>query len=541
MESWERFRDQFLEEFFLANPTIAVDQGRHDFDGRLPDWSEAGLRRWTNRLKDLRRKTNSFATRTLQSAERFEREHTLAIIDEELFWLETVRWPFKSPTFYSSALDPTTYLTHPYAPLEDRLRSYIDHARAMPKAAQQIRRTLQLPLPRTYLQVGRLILGGLASYLENDVPSVFRGQGDNRLQREFEETNRAAAVAMRDLDRWFQSNESTTTEDFALGADHFREMLRATEQLDLSLDRLEEIGRRDLQENLKALERACRSFAPGADIRDCVARLQSDKPDQGPIEGARRQLAQLKQFVLTSNLAGVPSQDQALVLEAPPHQRWNFAFIDIPGAYEEGLDSIYYIAPPDPEWNEQERQDYLPGKADLLFTSIHEVWPGHFLQYLHARRAQSPLGRIFGSYAFVEGWAHYAEELMWEAGLEQQRPEIRIGQLLNALLRNVRLLSAIGLHTTGMTVQESERMFQEKAFQDAGNSRQQAARGTFDPGYLNYTLGKLIIRKLRRDWTAAHGARLDWRSFHDQLLSYGSPPLPLVRRRMLGPESGPAL
>ena len=541
MESWERFRDHFMEEFFLANPTFAVDQGRHDFDGRLPDWSEAGLKQWTDRLKELRRKADSFPLPTPPSEQRFERDYTLAVIDEELFWLETLQWPFKNPTYYSAALDPTIYLTRSYAPMDDRLRAYIDHARAMPEAGRQIRANLRMPLPRTYQQVGRLIFGGLASYLEKDVPRVFSGHGDSQLQKEFEEANRAAVAAMRELDGWLESNQSTVTQEFALGADHLREMLRATEQVDLPLDRLEEIGQQDLQENLQALERACRSFAPGAGIRECVARLQSDKPEQGPIEEARRQLDHLKQFVLAKNLAGIPSQDQAVVLEAPPHQRWNFAFIDIPGPYETDPTSIYYIAPPDPDWSEREQQDYLPGKADLLFTSIHEVWPGHFLQHLHSRRVQSPMGRVFSSYAFVEGWAHYTEELMWEAGLEDQSPEMRIGQALNALLRNVRLLSAIGLHTAGMTVQESEQMFREQAFQDAGNSRQQAARGTFDPGYLNYTLGKLIIRKLRQDWSAANGGGLDWRSFHDQLLSYGAPPLPLVRRRMLGPDSGPAL
>ena len=141
-------------------------------------------------------------------------------------------------------------------------------------------------------------------------------------------------------------------------------------------------------------------------------------------------------------------------------------------------------------------------------------------------------------YAFTEGWAHYAEEIMWEAGLGNGDPEIHIGQLLNALLRNVRFISAIGLHTGTMTVAESERMFRDKACQDPGNARQQAARGTFDPAYLNYTLGKLMIRKLRDDWTASRGGRKAWGAFHDQFLSYGSPPIPLARKAMLGSDGG---
>jgi uncharacterized protein (DUF885 family) len=172
----------------------------------------------------------------------------------------------------------------------------------------------------------------------------------------------------------------------------------------------------------------------------------------------------------------------------------------------------------------------------LLFTSVHEVWPGHFLQFLHSNNSPSKFGQVFIGYAFAEGWAHYTEEMMWDAGLGEGDSTVHIGQLLNALLRNVRLISAIGLHTGKMTVEQSERMFRELAFQDPGNARQQAARGTFDPAYLNYTMGKLMIRKLRDDWCADRGGREAWKDFHDQFLSFGGPPIPLVRKAMLRNE-----
>jgi uncharacterized protein (DUF885 family) len=205
------------------------------------------------------------------------------------------------------------------------------------------------------------------------------------------------------------------------------------------------------------------------------------------------------------------------------------------------MPSVYYIAPPDPAWSEVEQAAYVPGETRLLFISVHEVWPGHFLQYLHANRSPSRFGRLFVGYAFSEGWAHYSEEMMWEAGLGRGNPEMQIGQILNALRRNVRFMSALGLHTGGMTVAESERLFTDIAFLDPGNARQQAARGTYDPAYLNYTLGKLMIRKMRDDWTLDRGGQEAWRAFHDQLLSYGGPPLPLVRRALLGDDSGPPL
>jgi uncharacterized protein (DUF885 family) len=237
----------------------------------------------------------------------------------------------------------------------------------------------------------------------------------------------------------------------------------------------------------------------------------------------------------------IPGTEQALVHESPPYQRWNFAYIDIPGPYEKGLPSVYYIAPPDPKWTRAEQADYIPGEADLLFTSVHEVWPGHFLQFLHSNRSHSKFGQVFVGYAFAEGWAHYSEEMMWEAGLGNGDPETHIGQLQNALLRNCRYLSAIGMHARGMTLAQSEAVFRNDCYQDAGTARQQAARGTFDPAYLNYTLGKLMIRQLREDWTKDKGGRAAWKRFHDEFLAYGGPPIPLVRRAMLGPNAGPAL
>ena len=221
-------------------------------------------------------------------------------------------------------------------------------------------------------------------------------------------------------------------------------------------------------------------------------------------------------------------------MEAPAYRRQNFAYINIPGPYEKNLPSVYYIAPPDPTWSKADQEAYIPGKSVLLFTSAHEVWPGHFLQFLHSNRSDWTFGQLFVGYAFAEGWAHYAEEMMYDAGVGGATPETHIGQLSEALLRDVRFLSAIGLHTGGMTMAQSERMFREKGFQDPGNARQQAARGTYDPAYLNYTLGKLMIMQLRDDWIAAHPGPNALKAFHDQFLSYGGPPIPLVRAQMLG-------
>jgi len=254
------------------------------------------------------------------------------------------------------------------------------------------------------------------------------------------------------------------------------------------------------------------------------------------VEGAREQLAGLKQFLLDEDIVSIPGTEDALVDEAPPHRRVNLAYIMIPGPFEQDLPSTYFIAPPDPAWSAEDQAAYLPGEKDLLYVSVHEVWPGHFLHFLHGKRSESVFGRLYYTYSTTEGWAHYAEQLMFDAGLDGGDPESHIGQLKNALLRNVRYLSAIGLHTGGMSVEDSRAMFEEMAFQDYGNAIQQAQRGTYDPGYLNYTLGKLMINKLREDWTATRGGRAAWKEFHDKFLSYGGPPIPMIRADMLGDD-----
>jgi uncharacterized protein (DUF885 family) len=269
--------------------------------------------------------------------------------------------------------------------------------------------------------------------------------------------------------------------------------------------------------------------------------LNAEKPVGGPVASATRQIPELEAFVRQHDLVTIPGTEQALVRESPPYNRQNSAYIDPAGPYEKGIPSIYYISPPDPAWPKDKQDAYVPGEKDLLFTSVHEVMPGHFLQFLHSNRTPSWIGRLFVGYAFAEGWAHYTEEMMLEAGLGADDPGTRVGQISNALLRDCRYLSAIGLHARGMTLAQSDALFRTQCYQDAGTSEQQAARGTYDPAYLNYTLGKLMIRKLRADWTAKHGGRRAWKAFHDQFLSYGGPPIPLVRQAMMRESTAKAV
>ena len=531
---WSKFVDEFIESYFVANPDFAVGAGRHDFDGQMRDLSAAGIQKEIARLEQMRSRTVAFTDDAMSPEERFQREYVLSAIDVDLFGLRDARFPSSNPDWYLSAgLDPNTYVNVPYAPVDQRARAFIKYAQQIPATAGHIRANLQTPLPRTFIDYGVAGFSGLADFYRNDVPQAFAEAKDPQLQSELKAAIEPAARAMDELSKWLGAQRANANDAFALGPEKFAAMLQMTERVTTPLDRLEAIGRADLERNLAALTDACKRFAGNQSIDACIEKMNADKPQGGAVEGARNQLSDLRKFIVDQDIVTIPGTEEALVQEAPAYQRQNFAYINIPGPYEKDLPSVYYIAPPDPKWPKAEQDAYVPGKADLLFTSVHEVWPGHFLHSLHSNRSSWKFGQLFVGYAFAEGWAHYTEELMIEKGLANDAPELHIGQLLNALLRNVRYLCAIGLHTQGMTVTQCEQMFKEKAYQDPGNARQQAARGTYDPGYLNYTMGKLMIRRLRDDWSASRGGEKAWSQFNDEFLSFGGPPIPLVREQMM--------
>ena len=539
---WTSFVQSFLDGWFKLDPAFAVYQGKHEFDGQLPDWSHAGLTRQADYLKEAITKAQGFKDASLTPQQRFERDYLIKVAEGKLFWLTDADQPHSNPAYYvGGGLDPNVYLARPYADLPTRMKAVIALFDNVPTAAVNIRANLKTPMPASYIDYGVAAFNGFADFYAHDAGQAFTGVKDAALQKQFADSSAKASKAMRDIATWLQSQRGSATTNFALGGDRFSRMLKATEDVDVPLDQLEAIGKADLAKNQAALKAACAQYAPGATIEACMTKMQNDKPPEGPVEAARRQIPMLKQFVLAHDIVSIPGTEEAKVEEAPPYNRQNSAYIDPPGPFDKGIPSVYYIAPPDPSWPKAEQDAFVPGKDDLLFTTVHEVMPGHFVQFLHANRSPSIFGQLFVGYAYAEGWAHYAEQMMWDAGLGNGEPETHIGQLSNALLRDCRFLSAIGMHAHGMTQAQSEEMFRTQCFQDPGNAKQQAARGTYDPAYLNYTLGKLMIMKLRADWTATRGGRKAWKAFHNQFLSYGGPPIPLVRQAMMNEPQAKAV
>lgn len=537
-DPWDVFIEEQIEAHLEAHPAWAVTQGRHEYDGQLPDWSEAGLQAEVQRLRQARRDALAFADADLSPEQQYQRDYFVSRVDHDLFWRVKARWPYRNPQFYfgwmSDSLDPAPYITLDYAPVEERMAAFTGYLEALPEAARQIRSNLRMPMPETWLQLGIDAFSGYASYFRDEVPAVWADVEDEALQRRFRAANERAIASMTELADWLELGRAIADQSFALGPSLYQEMLWDTERVRIDLEALEEAARSDMQRNLAALRNACAEFAPGLDLRRCMDKMSARKPEEGSVAAARAQLEETRAFLDQADLVSIPGSETALVEESPPYARSNFAYISIPGPWEENQPSVYYISPPDPAWPEDVQRGYVAGESDLLFTSIHEVWPGHFLNFMHANRAPWLYGRAFVTYAYAEGWAHYTEELMLEAGLRNADAETRIGQLSNALLRNARFLASIGLHTQGWTVEDAQAFFMDEAYQSEGTALRQAARGTYDPAYLNYTLGKLMIRRLREDWTAERGGREAWREFHDAFLTYGGPPIPLVRQQMLG-------
>lgn len=540
---WEKFTGEFIEDLFAAEPTRAVWAGRHEFDGQLQDVSARAIRdRGVMLRRYAQRAREEFSADALSPEQDLERRHLVSSIESMLFSVETAEYHLRNPAWYAGPLSPSVYVSREYAPKDDRLAALTAHLEKIPDYLEQMRGTLEPPFPRPFVRTALVNFGGLASHLEDDAPGLFADVEDEELKAGFAEALAPAVQALREVETWLELRLEDAGGDFALGEERYRELLWRRYRIDLDWKTLKGVAQADLARNLELLRTACKLVDPDITIAGCAAMVRDDKPGQGAVARANEQLPELRQFLVRADIIGIPGDETAFVAEAPAYRRTNSAYIEIPGAYEEGLPAIYYIAGPDPEWPPEVQRQYVPGEADLLNTSVHEVWPGHFLHSLYIRRSGNQMGKILWNAMLSEGWAHYTEELMQEAGLSEGKPLLRVGQILDALMRDVRFLSSIGLHVEGMSVETSQRMFTELAYLDPGNAQQQALRGTYDPDYFVYTLGKLIILKMREDWTAARGGRAAWKAFHEELLSLGSAPLPVLRDAMMGPgDPGPLL
>lgn len=545
--SFETVANAQLDAYIEAHPGRGVELGLHQYDGKLPEVSQAALDAEIARLEASIADLDAVDPAGLSKLEKVERDTLLTTLRGTHFDLATRRHPWRNPMFYLEPLSLSAYISRDYAPLEERAAAIIAIASATPGHLEHAKTNLEPNLPRTFIETALLQTRGNATFVREDVTKAVQelAQTNPELHTKVTASLADMAKALDAFAVFLEERKGQATDEYALGAETFAAMLKQTQGFDVDLARLQEVLQADLQRNLAAMDAAAKTIDPKKSTKKVVAQVSKKKPAaKAVLQVATDQAQEMRQFLIDERIVTIPTDDTAKVVESPPFMRWNAAFLDSAGVFEQkALPSFYYISPPDPKWPKAKQRDYIPGTSDLLFITIHEVWPGHFLHGLHVKTNDSRILKSLWNYASGEGWAHYTEEMMWNQGISED-PAVHIGQLQNALLRNVRALSAIGLHTGTMSVEQSKQMFLDQGFQDEANAEQQATRGTFDPMYLAYTIGKLAILKLRDDYKKkmeAEGKPFDLQAFHDEFLSYGAAPLPAVREAMLGPDAGPVL
>lgn len=538
----ERFEDLaavVANHIYRFDPAKAVSLGLHRYDGLLPDRTPAAIEEERVQLERDRDALLSHDAKTLTPLQQDERDVLLAEVRGRLFRLVDMDVARTNPMSYTPAINLDAYILRDYAPAADRAAAVIRMCKSLPGYLAQARTNLQPPMPAPWIATALLQTKGMVTFVDKDVRQTFAMITIPLAnQAEIDPAIDTCKAALAEHVAWLEAQLPRGTQDFRLGTEKFLRMLAETQGVETDVARLRAMADADLARNLAAMTEAAKAIDPARPTAAVVAAMAKDQPAATDVIAlATAQTRAMRQFVLDHKIASIPSDEDATVMESPAFLRYNSAFLNASGVFEtRPLPSFYYISPPDPAWSAAEQAAYIPPKMDLLFTTIHEVYPGHFLQRLHKAKAPSRTLQAFCTYSNSEGWAHYTEEMMFDAGAGGGTPQARIGMLKEALLRNVRFVVALGIHTGTMTVEEATQLFADKAFVDPGNAKQQATRATFDPMYLSYTLGKLMIHDLRTAWLAAHpGATLG--QFHDEFLSHGCAPIPVIRRAMLGSSS----
>jgi uncharacterized protein (DUF885 family) len=516
-------RDRILKTWLAREPRWGRAVGLHRYDGKIADYSRASIEREIALGRAELAELAAVDAAALSPDEALD----LALMKQReegvLFRLVDITAWRTRPDFYTELFAVQDYVDRDYAPAQERMARLVEHEEAALAQVAHVRDNLVLPLSKPVARVAARRFAGFATYLRGEVAARMRGLGDAALQARFAHHNAALASAADDIARWLEREVVPSGDDsHVLGRAGYEKLLRAQEGLRTPLDDLERLAEQDLAANRAAYEALER------------AGVKSDRPKEADfIATAAAIVEEARAFVKARGLVTLRGDARAVVRETPPFMRWNPASIDASGPFESAPAAFFNVTLPDPALPLKEREEYLATVAALRTTAVHEVYPGHFVQALAQRLAPTAMQKMSDSYSFTEGWAHYAEQMMIEEGFGGGTDENRMGQLSRALLRDCRFVVSIGIHARGMSLDHAVRRFVEDCHIDEANAREQAVRGTFDPGYFAYTLGKLQILALREEAKKKLGASFSLRRFHDALLAHGSPPVALIQDRVL--------
>lgn len=545
-----RLADDYFDGFYFPqNPTTATSSGIHRYDSELEDYSRAGIDRRIAALQDWERSFMAIDPKALSQPQQGDRALLLGNVRSTLLSLQRIRPWQKNPDSYSSGITFSAYtlMTRKFAPPAERLRQLIARERKMPAALAAARENLRNP-PQIYTEIALEQLPGLVSFFEHDVPAAFEEVDDAALRAEFDRANGVVVQALRDYEAWMRSDLLPRSKgDYRIGADSFRRKLAYDEMVEIPLERLAEINMANMRHNQQEFARVARELDPQKSPQQVLAGLAADHPSREqllPAFGAT--FDGLVGFLSERHIISLPSEIRPIIGETPPFMRAiTFASMDTPGPFEKVATEAYFnVTLPDPGWDAQKTAEFMAQFSYPVINTIavHEAYPGHYVQFMWMHQVDDRVRKILGASSNAEGWAHYCEQMMLDEGFgssgeRREALRLRLGQLQDALLRNARFMVGIGLHTGQMSFDQGVDFFVREGYQSRAVGVVETKRGTSDPTYLYYTLGKLQILKLRADVQKKQGQDFRLQRFHDDFMRQGFPPIAIVRKAMLGDDS----
>jgi uncharacterized protein (DUF885 family) len=556
-QQFQRVSDEYFDQvYFPYAPTGGTLTGYHQYDTKLEDYSRKTIDSEVAALKQFKTRVAAIPAAGLDETTRGDREMVLSSIRSTLLMLETIRPWEKNPDIYSGSMSNSafTLMERKFASPDDRLRSLIAREKQMPSRLDEARVNLKNP-PHIYTEIAIEQLPGIISFFEHDVPLAFADAKDAALKSEFAQTNAAVIAALNSYLGWLKTDLLPKSNgDFRIGADTFSKKLAYDEMVDMPLDKLLEIGWADLRKNQQHFNALAKELEPDKDPQQVLELLGADHPAPDQLLNSfRATFTSLVGFIRDHHIVTIPSDVRPIVEETPPFMRaTTFASMDTPGPYEKHATEAYFnVTLPDPSMKAAEVEGFMHSfnVGTIISTAVHEAYPGHYVQFLWVPEAPSRVRKLLGANTNVEGWAHYCEQMMLDAGYgqpgtgakdEREAKLLRLGQLQDALLRDARFIVGIEMHTGKMTFEQAVEFFQKEGYQSKESATVETKRGTADPTYLYYTLGKLQIMKLREDLKTKQGSAFSLEQFHNEFLKQGFPPIKIVREAMLG-DSSPAL
>ncbi len=546
-ESFAKLADKYFDTVYLpANPSEAVQLGYHQYDNTLESYSEHAIKSEISQLQAFGKLVESFNPAPLDVQTQGDRELVLNNIRSELLTLQNIRPYENNPDYYSSGITNAAFvlISRNFASPEARLRSLIAREKQMPAVLLEAKKNLHNP-PKIFTDIALEQMPDIISFFQHDVPKAFAQVTDSALKKEFAQTNNSVVAALQSYQQWMQADLLPRSHgDFRIGADNFRKKLQYDEMVDLPLSQLLAIDRANMKQNQQAYHAILKELASDGSPQQVKKSLDADHPAPDALLTAfSSTFDSLIAFINDKKIIKIPTTVQPIMESTPPFLRaTTFASMDTPGPFEKkATEAFFNVTLPEKKWDAAKVNDYMASfnYPAIKAIAIHEAYPGHYVQFLWMHDVNDRVRKILGASSNAEGWAHYCEQMMLDEGYGQsgdprEAKLLRLGQLQNALLRNARFIVGIEMHTGKMTTDQAVDFFVKEGYQPKTSAVIEMKRGTSDPTYLYYTLGKLQILKLRHDLEAKEGAAFNLEKFHDDFMSQGFPPIKIVRRALLG-------